>query len=118
VAVSSCAGAATAAQTEGPYYKAGAPERTTLVDDQTNGDLLLLTGQVMTTACEPLAGAVVDVWQADEHGEYDNVGYQMRGRVTTEGRDATFWRPASPGFIPAGRRTSMSRYSARTGGNC
>ena len=60
--MAACLGAPTAAQTEGPYYEAGAPERTTLVDDQTSGDLLLLTGQVMTTACEPLAGAVVDVW--------------------------------------------------------
>src|SRR4030066_211570 len=51
-AVASCAGAATVAQTEGPYYKAGAPERTTLVDGQTSGDLLLLTGQGMRTAGE------------------------------------------------------------------
>ena len=100
VAVSSCAGAATVAQTEGPYYKAGAPERTTLVDGQTSGDLLLLTGQVTTAACEPMAGAVVDVWQADEHGEYDNVGYRMRGRVATDAEGRYVLETVIPGVYP------------------
>ena len=96
----SCAGERTVAQTEGPYYKAGSPEVTTLVDDQTSGDLLLLTGQVMTTACEPLAGAVVDVWQADEHGEYDNVGYRMRGRVAADAEGRYVLETVVPGEYP------------------
>ena len=88
------------AQTEGPYYKAGAPERTTLVEGQTSGELLLLTGQVMTTACEPMAGAVVDVWQADENGEYDNIGYRMRGRVTTDAEGRYVLETVIPGEYP------------------
>jgi protocatechuate 3,4-dioxygenase beta subunit len=88
------------AQTEGPYYRGGAPERTTLVDDQTSGDLLMLTGQVMTTACEPMAGAGVDVWQADEHGQYDNVGYRMRGRVATDAEGRYVLETVIPGVYP------------------
>ena len=99
-AVASCAGAATVAQTEGPYYKVGAPERATLVDGQTSADLLLLTGQVMTTACEPMVGAVVDVWQADENGEYDNIGYRMRGRVTTDAEGRYVLETVIPGEYP------------------
>jgi protocatechuate 3,4-dioxygenase beta subunit len=95
-----CAGEPTVAQTEGPYYKAGAPEVTTLVDDQTSGDLLLLTGQVMTTDCEALAGAVVDVWQADEHGEYDNVRYRMRGRVVADAEGRYILETVIPGEYP------------------
>ena len=112
----SCAGAATMAQTEGPYYKAGAPERTTLVDGQTSGDLLLLTGQVMTTACEPMAGAVVDVWQADENGEYDNIGYRMRGRVTTDAEGRYVLETVIPGEYP-GRTPHIHVKVFTPGGN-
>jgi virginiamycin B lyase len=70
----------TASNAEGPYYKSGAPERTSLVEPDMAGTRLLLTGQVLTTGCQPVAGALLDFWQADDQGEYDNVGYTLRGR--------------------------------------
>lgn len=79
-----CNGAATPAQTEGPYYRAGAPEVSSLVDETTRGERLMLTGQVLTTDCEPLAGAVLDIWQADASGAYDNNGYHLRGRAVAD----------------------------------
>ena len=30
-------------------------------------------------ACRPLAGTLLDFWQADTNGEYDNVGFRLRG---------------------------------------
>jgi virginiamycin B lyase len=44
------------------------------------GTRLLLTGQVLTMDCRPVAGALLDFWQADDRGEYDNVGYTLRGQ--------------------------------------
>jgi protocatechuate 3,4-dioxygenase beta subunit/sugar lactone lactonase YvrE len=70
----------TASNAEGPYYKGGAPERAVLVEPDTTGTRLLLTGQVLTTDCQPVAGALLDFWQANDQGEYDNVGYTLRGR--------------------------------------
>jgi protocatechuate 3,4-dioxygenase beta subunit len=70
----------TASNAEGPYYKSGAQERTALVESGMAGTRLLLTGQVLTTDCQPVAGALLDFWQADDQGEYDNVGYTLRGR--------------------------------------
>jgi virginiamycin B lyase len=70
---------ATVSNAEGPYYKSGAPERTALVEPGMTGTPLLLTGQVLTTDCRPVAGAVLDFWQADAQGEYDNAGYRLRG---------------------------------------
>jgi protocatechuate 3,4-dioxygenase beta subunit len=29
--------------------------------------------------CRPLGGALVDVWHADDKGEYDNTGFRYRG---------------------------------------
>jgi len=55
----------------GPYYIEGAPERDTLYPAGTAGTPLLISGTVYGTGCQPLAGALVEVWQADSNGEYD-----------------------------------------------
>jgi virginiamycin B lyase len=71
---------ATASNAEGPYYKSGAPQRTVLAEPGMAGTRLLLTGQVLTMDCQPVAGALLDFWQADDRGEYDNTGYTLRGK--------------------------------------
>jgi protocatechuate 3,4-dioxygenase beta subunit len=76
--------AATIAETEGPYYRPGAPERANLVSDGMAGTRLTLTGYVVTTDCSPVANAKVEIWQADSTGTYDNSGYTLRGYVLTD----------------------------------
>src|SRR2546423_512664 len=61
--------------TEGPYYKAGAPQRATLSATGVAGTPLVLTGYVLSTSCQPIANAKLDFWQADGNGNYDNSGY-------------------------------------------
>src|SRR5204863_10150602 len=39
--------------------------------------------------CHPLSGALVDLWHADDKGEYDNTGFRYRGHVST-GPDGAF----------------------------
>ncbi len=65
----------TLALTEGPYFKAGSPERASLIDTGTKGTKLVLSGYVLTTDCSPAAHALLDFWQADANGQYDNAGY-------------------------------------------
>ena len=72
---------------EGPFYKKGAPDRETLLEGSIAGTRLSLKGRVMTTACAPLAGAVLDVWQADDNGKYDNSGFTLRGRFHADKSD-------------------------------
>ena len=67
-----------------PYFTAGSPETSTLVQDGMAGTRLMLSGFVVTTACVPIPGAVVDIWQADASGTYDNSGYKLRGHVHTD----------------------------------
>ena len=83
---SACTSPATAtlAETEGPYYKSGAPESADLVTAGMTGTQLTLTGSVVDTSCAPLANARVEIWQADAAGQYDNAGYTLRGWVTTD----------------------------------
>jgi len=60
--------------TEGPFYKAGSPQRTSLLEPGMPGTKLVITGQVFTRDCRPVPGAWLDFWQADAHGAYDNAG--------------------------------------------
>lgn len=56
----------------GPYYRAGAPERTSLCDAREPGDPFTFAGHVLDAdGCRPLAGALVEVWHADAAGVYD-----------------------------------------------
>jgi protocatechuate 3,4-dioxygenase beta subunit len=69
----------TPAQTAGPFYKPRSPERTSLLDQRTKGTRLELAGRVFGHDCRPLAGALLDFWQADDDGVYDNAGFRLRG---------------------------------------
>ena len=73
----------------GPYYKPGAPVR----EDGDLREQLLGDGEIglsvrgrVTDARtgEPVRDAVLDVWQADGHGVYDEVGYHLRGVVPVD----------------------------------
>ena len=79
-----CSGRPTIAETEGPYFKAGSPARTTLMQAGMGGTRLVLTGRVLTTTCTPVAGARLDFWQADASGSYDNSGDRLRGHQLTD----------------------------------
>jgi protocatechuate 3,4-dioxygenase beta subunit len=74
----------TPAQTEGPFFKAGAPQRTSLLEPGVTGTTLLITGYVLTTDCRPVSGARLDFWQADDRGQYDNTGFRLRGYQLTD----------------------------------
>ncbi len=94
----------TADNIEGPFYKAGAPSRAVLATDRDAGERLVLGGTVRTTACEPLVGAVLDVWHADARGGYDNDGWGHRGTLTTDRLGRWQLRSIMPGRYLNGRR--------------
>ncbi|MGB1699152.1 MAG: dioxygenase [Nannocystaceae bacterium] len=59
---------------QGPFYRPNAP-----VDDQVSppmapGDLLTVSGTVLDESCAPIPFALLDIWQADADGHYDNDG--------------------------------------------
>ncbi len=101
-APASCTAPATAtiAQTEGPYYREGAPESTNLVTDGMAGTRLTLTGLVVSTDCSPIADAKLEIWQADSTGTYDNAGYSLRGYVMTDADGRFTIQTIVPGEYP------------------
>ncbi len=83
----SCAGSAapTARQTEGPYFKPDSPLRASLLEPGISGTKIVVTGMVLSTACQPIARALLDVWHADDRGGYDTAGFRLRGHQFTDG---------------------------------
>ncbi|WP_019891506.1 carbohydrate-binding protein [Streptomyces purpureus] len=94
----------TVPQTEGPYFKPNSPHRTSLVNAGTPGIRLTVSGYVFGRACLPIAGALLDFWQADVNGAYDNTGYAFRGHQFTDARGAFRLSTIVPGLYPGRTR--------------
>ena len=86
--------------TEGPYFKPNSPERTSLIEPSVTGSRLVLTGYVLGTDCKPIAHALLDFWQADGKGQYDNSGYTLRGHQFTDNTGRYHLETIVPGLYP------------------
>jgi catechol 1,2-dioxygenase len=83
---------------EGPFYAAGAPERTLLAELDEPGVRLFVEGRLLGPDCRtPLAGYVLDVWQADESGAYHAAGHRLRGKVVADGEGRYRFETILPG---------------------
>jgi protocatechuate 3,4-dioxygenase beta subunit len=92
--------ASTPALTEGPYYKANSPERASLLETGVTGVKLELSGYVLSTDCQPVAHAWLDFWQANGSGDYDNIGYILRGHQFTDAQGRYHLETIIPGLYP------------------
>jgi hydroxyquinol 1,2-dioxygenase len=92
----------------GPFHQVESPRRELgdSIDLVGGGEPCVVNGRVASLDGTPLAGASVDVWQADDHGFYDvqQPGAQPRGNgrglFTCDG-DGRFWfRTVTPSPYP------------------
>jgi len=65
----------------GPFYKRLAPDTAQLRVPNDPGLPLTVGGQVYGTRGNVLAGATIEIWQADHHGLYDLDGYRYRAAL-------------------------------------
>jgi protocatechuate 3,4-dioxygenase beta subunit len=91
-------------QTEGPFYKPRSPERTSLLEPGMTGTPILLRGSVLSRRCQPIAGALLDFWQADGQGQYDNAGYRCRGHQFADEAGRYRLETVMPGLYPGRTR--------------
>lgn len=92
-----CLVSPTTSDIEGPYYLAGAPRRSTLIEPGMEGLPLELVGTLRDTDCRTLAGAMLEFWQCDERGRYDERGPRLRGALETDAAGAFALRTILPG---------------------
>jgi len=93
---------------EGPLYIAGAPlaKYEVRVDEEADakrGETMVMEGRVLDIHGKPVAGAIVDVWHANELGRYshfdpDQAEYALRRRIETDAEGRYRFRS----FLPPG----------------
>jgi protocatechuate 3,4-dioxygenase beta subunit len=105
----------TIAQTEGPYFTPNSPERTSLREAEMAGTPLTVSGYVVTTDCRPVARALVDFWQCDAGGVYDNAGYRLRGHQFTAADGRYELQTIVPGLYPGRTRHIHVKVQAPSG---
>ena len=101
---------------EGPLYVPGAPQseyEARLDNGKMPGSVYVMEGTVRDTEGNPLPGAVVDVWHANENGAYSHFDptqepYNLRRRIVTDAQGRYRFRSVlPPGYaIPPGSPTS------------
>jgi protocatechuate 3,4-dioxygenase beta subunit len=94
----------TARQMDGPFYKPRSPERADLVEPGHKVRLVELSGQVLTRTCRPVPRVLVDLWHADDKGEYDNRGFRYRGHVFTDADGRYRFKTIVPALYPGRTR--------------
>lgn len=91
-------------QTEGPYFKRNSPERSNLVEAGMPGTKLTVSGVVYSRSCKVVANALLDFWQADTYGNYDNYGFRLRGHQFTDSAGRFSLSTIVPGLYPGRTR--------------
>ena len=86
--------------TEGPYFTPNSPKRRSILPAGAVGARLTLTGRVLTTTGKPIPQALIDVWQADARGSYDNAGYRFRGHQFSNVKGQYTLFTVVPGLYP------------------
>lgn len=109
----------TSQMVEGPLYPDAFPLDTDndliMVNDQITpavGEIVYLSGRVFSKSGAPVAGAIIEIWQTDNHGNYihseGNLGdvprdknFQGYGRFLTGSKGEYFFRTIKP--VPYGQ---------------
>lgn len=118
-------------QTEGPFYPDKLPLDTDndllVVNDAltpADGEITWLDGRILDARGEPIRNALVEIWQADNHGVYlhrgsDNAGkrdgnFQGFGRFLTGSSGNYLFRTIKP--VPYPGRTPHIHFAVKTKG--
>ncbi len=63
-----------------------------------------MTGRVLTADCTPISDSLIDVWQTDAQGKYDNEGDKLRGHQFTDAEGRYWLETIVPGLYPGRTR--------------
>ncbi|GMU24952.1 MAG: hypothetical protein AMXMBFR13_50230 [Phycisphaerae bacterium] len=104
----------------GPFYRPGAPYRAKITPPREPGEVLVIRGRVWgLDTRRPLAGAVLDIWQANADGRYDNDDpqsppakgvYRNRARLITDETGYYEFETILPGAYRIGPQTWRPRH--------
>ena len=85
---------------QGPFYTPNPPvmSENQLAGDNESGSRLILSGRVFNLDCSQyIPDTVIDVWHANDAGQYDNSGYNLRGTCTSNSEGFYIFETIKPG---------------------
>lgn len=85
---------------EGPFYSDNPPviEDGMIAKSNETGQRIRISGRVSNLDCsEILAGTIIDVWHANDAGQYDNSGFNLRGKVIANEQGFYMFETILPG---------------------
>ena len=96
-----CSSSTEDAYGQGPFYTSNAPIilNNQLADVNEAGVRIIISGQVYNLDCsEVIPNTEIDVWHANDAGEYDNIGYNLRGKTHTNSQGFYVFESIKPGL--------------------
>lgn len=91
----------------GPFYVSGAEEMPAMANiaGDTPGEPVIVSGRVTDPSGQPIANALLDVWQASAEGFYDvqlpdQTELNLRGKFRTDAEGRYAFRTIKPSFYP------------------
>jgi protocatechuate 3,4-dioxygenase alpha subunit len=93
----------TPSQTVGPFLHIGLPwdDGPDVVPDGTPG-AIVLSGRIVDGEEAPVPDALVETWQCDADGRFDDPGFRGLGRCPTDAEGRYRIRTVKPAALPAG----------------
>jgi protocatechuate 3,4-dioxygenase beta subunit len=85
---------------QGPYYSSNAPtfNNNQLASTTESGTRLIISGRVQTLDCTAvIPNTVLDIWQANDAGAYDNSGFNLRGMTKSNSQGFYSFETIQPG---------------------
>lgn len=107
--------ALTRRQTEGPFFTPDTPLKRDFTGDVAGGSRCTVAGYVLTPNCRAVAGAQIELWHADDGGEYDNRGYALRGHQFSDEAGRWWFTTIVPGLYPGRTRHFHVKVQRRGG---
>ncbi|KAL0959722.1 hypothetical protein HGRIS_011414 [Hohenbuehelia grisea] len=99
-------GNATESSVLGPFFVEDAPEveHGHSIASEGKGEYMFVEGRVLDMDGNPIAGAIIDTWEADDHGFYDtqytDEGMDCRGRLKSDTNGRYAYRAVVPYAYP------------------
>jgi protocatechuate 3,4-dioxygenase beta subunit len=93
-----------AEMTLGPFFPRefgeGANDLTRLEGKRVAGEPIEITGRVVELDGRPLDNVILEIWQADAAGRFDNPDFLGWGRAATDAQGSYLFRTIKPGACP------------------
>jgi len=84
----------------GPFYTDNPPmiEENKLASSAEQGERIIISGRILNLDCNQfIPNTIVDVWQANHEGQYDNQGYTLRGYTKSNDQGFYLFETVKPG---------------------